>query len=266
MKRVLACLGAVILVGSYVLCTIETPGRTPTEEGQAPDIEGNRHMGEVPTGDGAGKQRELAGQNEVETSSANAPSASSPILTIEGAIQDIVTSMKIDDEEKARRRAYLEASDVEAKAVYNPQKKVLNPEQRLRLQSLLKSLGDQTINERIAYQREMAQGYVDAISKGNYITREYGLAVEGSPYDVGQRMNAFKADREAMISHLRSRLGPDDGWIWMQTSTSAPDGVRRQSVLFITRRENPLLFSKQDAVSRSVRNQMNSIREFFSHL
>jgi hypothetical protein len=193
-----------------------------------------------------------------------APTAPVPTATLRGVLAESISKHVGTHgglHEKPSANTYLSSRG------YNPDSKVLSPEQLVELdqlideyEPLLTELHEQDGNltrEALLIGLERDQRLSQDLNEGLQSTDQAIM----NRHRIDLSRTATKRSMETLTQHFGKPL---EDWAWSQISTHAPDGVPRSSVVYFLRGDAPGVFAARDRIGQTWSERDQRIIDFFA--
>ena len=149
----------------------------------------------------------------------------------------------------------------------NPQKKVLSAEQTSELTSLLDKQRQEASQLMSLEGTHGKAALLRAVAAGQFASTEFVNARIG---DVAAMAKASRDQREAstrQLDDLTARLGkPLEDWGYSKFSSTKPDGIPRQTIVYYTAAQEPQLFEVRKRLMSTARDHREAVRQFFARI
>lgn len=198
-------------------------------------------------------------------------SSSQPEMTLHGHLVHRVNNLHWGDG-KVLNRTHGPAhsvSNVIASRDFNPGRKTPTGREAEQLTALVESMRKRYAELATAEEGLRKEAVLRSLAKNNVVSIENGRppSVFGDTNAVTKHTRDSVAAAQRLTADLEGRLGMrGKDWSYTLMTSTEPDGIARQNLIYFMRAQEPGLFKAREALSRFSEERAAAFREFFARL
>ncbi len=235
-----------------------------------PHFEGDEHLqpvvDEAPEKDVPRKasaevnERAPAGLDDVSV----ARNASAPVLTLRGVLAESITK-NVGTHDGQHEK--LSATNLVGDLQYNPEKKVLSPQQLTELDRLIEEFEPRLTELHRQDGNLTREALLIGLERDQRLSQDLneGLQSQDQAKINRHRYQLSMTSTKRSLQTLTQHFGePLRDWAWTQVSTTEPDGVPRVSVVYFLRGDAPGVFAAREQITQTWGERDSRISDFFA--
>lgn len=273
-RRNTQLIGAFVLLGCLlsVLYAFQADQRDPSPSNDAelrdaqsapPAIESK------PSDSTVAEQPKAVAANDTSQSNVLARTAAQPIMTLAGHLEQRARALPWGERGKVQGKPDITLPKALESPLSNPNKKTLDLAAQRELAELLAELDVAYQAQSLEVWKLQKEALIRAIARGNIRSLAEATQV-ADPNDIFALAAASQSNSKDMmarmhvlIREMETTYGPmTKDWNYSNMTSSEPDGVGRNNIVYWTRAEEPELFRLQDQFGALQKHHWNVVREF----
>lgn len=203
-----------------------------------------------------------------EPAQATAVTVSQPVLSFRGFLETHIQSLPWDTDDSVQMGSSQSPAHLTQSKHFNPEGKTLSAEAEKQLAAVLRDF-DARREQQLKQEGVLSKAaFVRAVQAGLFEVAEFGPAPAWSDPDAMQAYTkAQQARSKKLLEDLTARLGePLVDWAYTSISSSEPDGVPRQTIVYFMQRDAPEVFAARSAMDDLQRERDQALRDFFRRM
>lgn len=273
-KRNTHLVGAFALLGCLfsVLYAVQTEPRDPSPSNEAALRDAQPAppaIASKPSDSKFAEQAEVVAANDTSRTNVLARSAAQPIMTLAGHLEQRARALPWGERGKVQRSPDITLPKALESPLSNPNNKILDIAAQRELAELLAKLDLAYEEQSLEVRRLQKEALIRAIARGNIRSLADTTQV-ADPNDIfalaaASQSNSkdMMARMQVLIREMETTYGPMmKDWNYSNMTSSEPDGVGRNNIVYWTRAEEPELFQQQDQFGALQKHHWNVVREF----